>query len=113
MRIIPVKTQTANAETGEVTAESMTPFMLMPPPKGKCQICAVAHEPEYPHHGQSPYYAMAFKAATGREMTWADAAAHCDDKVREALKSVLADKGIAWTEPPEGIKPIAHFGDGE
>lgn len=40
--------------------------MILPPPSGKCQECAVDHKPEEPHNRDSLYYQMAFRQKHGR-----------------------------------------------
>lgn len=67
---------------------------LLPPDKGVCQECAVAHKPQDPHDATSLYYATAFKMAHGREPTWADALAHVDDDTHAAWRAVLAKRDI-------------------
>lgn len=70
---------------------------LLPPRKGVCQDCAVAHGPDDPHDAQSLYYAMSFKLNHGREPTWDDALAHVSDLTHAAWAIVLAKRGITVT----------------
>ncbi len=43
-----------------------------------------------------------------RDPTWADAAAHLSDEHRELWKIALQELGHEFTEPPEGVEPIAE-----
>jgi len=61
----------------------LKPFTMLPPAKGKCQVCAADHTPDMPHNRDSLYYQMAFKQAHGRWPTWADALAHCTPEVQK------------------------------
>ncbi len=75
-----------------------------------CQVCATDHDPLVLHNRDSVYYCIMFGNFFGRVPTWADAVAHCSDSVKEQCKTFLVAKG-AWSEPPEGVAPIAHFGE--
>lgn len=110
MKTVPVKTQTINAATGEVIDERATPFKLMPPPAGACQVCARKHDPLLPHDKTSLYYQYAFYGALGRWPTWADACAHCDPEVTEQWKKALAAAGHSWSRPPDGYNPVRDLG---
>lgn len=68
--------------------------ILLPPPKDKCQECATDHPPDYPHNNQSLFYQYKFKKDNGRWPTWADAMAHCDEKMKEFWIAELGKKGI-------------------
>lgn len=81
---------------------------MLPPPKGVCQICGRQHPAILPHDFTTLYYQMQFNGRFDRDPTWADAAAHCDDTTREQWKAVMAKSGIEWSEPPEGVDPIAQ-----
>lgn len=94
--------------TGEDTHKPMA-WNMLPPPKDKCQICAVAHPPEQPHNAQSLYYQMAFNGIVGRGPTWADAVAHCADDVKEHWERELR-RLDAWSTPPDGEHPVKHHG---
>lgn len=107
MRTIPIKTQTVNMSTGKVISEDVTPFGILPPLPGLCQICGRAHEAEEPHDNQQLYYQYAFYGANGRWPTWADAIAHCTPALQALWRERLAKH---WSEPPEGVAPIAHLG---
>ena len=58
------------------------PFMLLPPAKYKCQVCARDHSPDMPHDKTSLYYQTAFKMKHGRYPMWADAMAHCTEEMK-------------------------------
>jgi hypothetical protein len=85
---------------------------LLPPAEGKCRICAVDHEPHFPHDAQSLFYQMRFRMRYGRDGTWADAAAHCPRQMRAAWRAMMEERGFAWTAPPEGVDAIAEPIDG-
>lgn len=95
---------------GTETHEPMM-WTLMRPPADRCHVCAVSHPPEDPHNADSMYYQMAFNGAVGRTPTWADAMAHCSERVRAVWRALLVERG-AWTEPPTGEAPVAHHGVG-
>lgn len=80
-------------------------MMLLPPKAGTCPICATKHEPEMPHNCQSLYYQYRFYGIRGRWPTWADAVAHCEDRMRSHWERELRARG-AWSEPAAG-EPIA------
>jgi protein-disulfide isomerase len=107
-RHIPGTVTEVDPPTGAEVHKPMA-WNLMPPPTGRCQICAAAHAAEEPHDASSLYYQMAFKGMVGRDPTWADAIAHCSDEMKAAWKHELR-KLNAWTEPPAGEAPIAHHG---
>lgn len=86
-------------------------MMLLPPPDGHCRICAVKHTPDMPHNAQSLFYQMRFRLRYERDGTWADAVAHCDDKMKAHWKHALTAKG-RWTQPGEGVEVIAEPIDG-
>lgn len=79
------------ADVKVLTEKDMT---ILPPPSDKCQICAVAHDPECPHNPGSLYYKMKFHQKNDRWPTWADAMAHCSDEMKEFWISELAKCGI-------------------
>lgn len=81
---------------------------LMPPAPHLCQVCAVDHDPLIPHNAQSMYYQVAFANAHGRTVTWADAQCHCSPELQAKWKKQLVALK-AWSEPPEGVEPIAHL----
>jgi hypothetical protein len=98
----------------EIQAASMK---LLPPPEGHCRICAVKHRPDEAHNAQSLFYQMRFRMRYGRDCTWADAIAHLDERAQrfwiEHL-NMARDNGLGngYTEPPEGVAPIAEPIDG-
>lgn len=72
-------------------------FMVLPPPKDKCQICAVDHHPSQPHNKDSLFYQFSFcnnPVNEGRSPTWEDAMAHCTDEVKQKWTELLAGHGI-------------------
>lgn len=107
---IPVTKSTVDARTGQVENVQEVRFGLMPPAAGKCQVCNVDHDPLLFHDCQSLFYQYAFFGRQRRWPTWADASAHCEPHIVAALKDVLADNKLAWSEPPAGVAPIAHLG---
>lgn len=107
-RTIPGTVTKVDMTTGKETSEPMA-WHIVPPPKDACQICAVKHPPDQPHNAQSLYYQMAFQGIVGRPPTWADAIAHCDERLRKAWQAALREKQ-AWTEPPAGEQPVKHHG---
>ncbi|MFN3624961.1 MAG: DUF5131 family protein, partial [Hyphomicrobium sp.] len=60
---------------------------------------AVAHEPHLFHHCPSLFYQYAFYGRQRRWPTWADASAHCEPLIVDALKDVLAANKMKWSEP--------------
>lgn len=80
---------------------------MLPPRKGLCQICAYDHLAIHPHNRDTLYYQMQFKGRFDREPTWADALAHCDARMRQMWNELLVRNGH-WSEPPEGVDPIAQ-----
>ena len=89
------------------TLTIMPAMALLPAGPGKCQICAVDHPPTDPHDAQTLYYGMRFLIKYGRDVTWADAMAHCSPEVIKAWRSELR-KIKRWSQPARGIKPIAE-----
>lgn len=110
VREIPSTLTHVDIETGAQTHEPMA-WKVLPPPKDRCQICGVKHDPGEPHNAQSLYYQMTFNGIVGRAPTWADAVAHCSDAVKEAWERELRAGGH-WTEPPPGEAPVKHHGVG-
>lgn len=82
----------------------MTVVML--PVRGGCPACGTRHEDDQPHNQQSLAYQYGFWGRHGRWPTWADAIAHCTPEVRAYWKQELQKRG-KWSEPPEGVAPIA------
>jgi hypothetical protein len=109
MRTIPVETQVVDMTTGNVVETRTTPFMLMPPRPGTCEVCGREHDPQLPHDAQQLYYQYAFYGATGRWPTWADAVAHCAPNLQTKWKEALLECH-KWTEPAEGLLPVPDLG---
>ena len=105
---IPSTLTKVDLVTGEETHTPMA-WKVMPPPRDKCQICAVKHDTAEPHDAGSLYYRMTFSGMVGRQPTWADAIAHCHVMVRQAWERELCRAGY-WTEPPDGEQPVKHHG---
>lgn len=106
---IPSTMETRDAQTGELIKREGMSWNILPPAADKCQICAVAHEPEEPHDKGSLYYKMTFYSMHGRDATWADAMAHCSIEMKTLWEARLRELN-AWSEPPAGEDPIAHHG---
>jgi len=87
--------------------EVIQPMMMLPASPGTCPICATAHEPFLPHNLQSLFYGVRFQGLHGRSPTWADAAAHCTESVRDQWMQVTAKMGHKWSAPRTG-DPIAE-----
>jgi hypothetical protein len=114
IRPVPSTVTTVDMATGKETTKPMN-WGLLPPAAGKCQVCAGEHAPHEPHNAQSLYYQYAFYGATNpqRWPTWADAVAHCSPGMQARWKEELTGHhtGNRWTEPPEGVAPVAHLGE--
>ena len=78
-----------DARTGEAVPIEGGGLRLLPPPPGKCEWCATAHDPGHPHNLQSLYYQVKFRAIRGRDPTWTDAMAHCTPGVRLRWRAEL------------------------
>lgn len=111
MKAIAIKKIAVNLATGRVLEDRAKLKLFQP--SLDCQVCGIEHDEKMPHILASLYYQYAFMAHQGRYPTWADACAHCDPKVRAGYRAALAGSGTLWTEPPEGIRPVADFGFGE
>lgn len=89
-----------NIDDVKVTRFGDEGTMLMPPPPGVCQACAVDHHPAEPHNQQSLHYQYWFYFRTARETgegrwpTWADAMEHCDDEIKAAWCEALEERGV-------------------
>lgn len=110
---MPVSMQTIDMATGTVQKTEDVSWGIIPPAADKCQVCAVAHEPHLFHDCRSLFYQYAFYGRQRRWPTWADATAHCEPLIVDALKDTLASNNINWTDPPDGAQPIAHLGETE
>lgn len=67
---------------------------LLPPAPDKCQMCAVDHEPKYPHDQTSLFWQVKFKMERGRPPTWVDAMAHCTEEMKQQWTESLKEHGI-------------------
>lgn len=67
---------------------------LLPPPPNCCQTCGCLHWPDVPHNAQSVYYRARFAMEYGREPTWHDAMAHCDEATKERWRRMLVNRGV-------------------
>lgn len=97
MKTIPIQKQTINARTGDVLSTKTVQAAILPPGKGKCQECGIAHDPRQPHDQQSLAYAYSFYGKHRRWPTWADAMAHCDEQTRATWTKALEEKGVDVT----------------
>ena len=88
----------------EVKEIGLDDFIILPPMKGLCPKCAVAHDPARPHDRNSLYYQMRFRQKHGRFPTWADAMRHCDEKVKAAWRAALSEHGVKPEELEDGPK---------
>jgi hypothetical protein len=66
---------------------------LLPPKPDLCQECATRHSPDEPHNKNSLYYQMHFKMRSGRDATWEDAMAHCDEEIKQLWREELVKLG--------------------
>lgn len=83
---------------------------LLPAKAGTCPICATHHGGNEAHNAVSLYYAIRFRAAHGREPTWADAVAHLAPQIQADWRRVLEDRGL-WTDTPNPIaEPMQQEG---
>ncbi len=99
MKTLPVKCETVDMATGEVTETKTVSFDILPPPPGACPVCGrnPAHEPDQPHDAQQLYYQYAFYGEHGRWPTWRDAVAHCSDEVKALWETHLRKAGV-WPD---------------
>lgn len=68
--------------------------MLHNTPPGSCPECATAHEPYMPHNRDSLYYQYQYYDKHGKWPTWADAMAHCSQRIKELWIEELMVCGI-------------------
>ncbi len=80
-------------QTGERTP-STAKLMLMPAPEGTCEVCAVKHDPKFPHNASSMFYQYNFFNEYGRWPDWRDAMSHCDNDMKEYWTLRLEENGI-------------------
>ena len=76
---------------------------MNPPLKGTCKVCGTRHTIIDGHNLQSLAYQSRFRAAYGREPTWADAVAHLPPDLQERWRKVVASMGQEWTTTDEPI----------
>lgn len=77
----------------------MEELKIVSPAPHLCQICAVAHPPEWPHNAQSLYYQWTFAAVNKRSVTWADAMEHCTDEIKYYWIEYLTRLGVDLKSP--------------
>lgn len=87
-----------------------TKMALMPPAPGKCPICAVEHNPEWPHDKNSLYYQIRFHSEHGRYPTWQDAMAHCPGDIKRDCIDALKEHA-ASVKKESAPKEIADLRD--
>lgn len=63
-------------------------------PEGACPMCAVKHDPSFPHNLQSLAYQYKFYDQEGRWPTWEDAMAHCTPEMQQEWKEALRERGV-------------------
>jgi hypothetical protein len=78
------------------TVDLLKEGTLLPPPPGKCQQCAVDHDPGAPHDATSLFYQYYFRKMHGRWPTWEDAMEHCTEAVKKGTIEVLEENHIDW-----------------
>jgi hypothetical protein len=81
----------------------LAPMKLLSAKEGTCPECATDHPPHLPHNQQSLFYQYDFFGKHGRWPTWADAMAHCDQKMKD---SWIAELGKIGIQVP-GVLPAA------
>ena len=69
-------------------------ILIVPPKDGACPVCGDEHESTEPHNLNSLVYQHRFRKRNGRYPTWADAMAHCGERVRERWVRKLKRHGI-------------------
>ena len=74
--------------------DSFEEIKIRAPGPGSCKLCATVHTPDQPHDRDSLYYQNWFRRRYKRFPTWADAMAHCTDKVKAEYTVKLAERGI-------------------
>ena len=71
--------------------------------RGTCKFCGARHSLIDGHSLPSLFYQSRFRAAHGREPTWADAVAHLPGDLQERWRRVVASMGRQWSETDEPI----------
>ena len=87
---VPVVTDTPEVKVVDLAFEGT----ILPPAPEVCQVCAVEHDPSWPHDQQSLFYQYAFYHDNFRWPTWADAMAHCAPSMREFWREKLSEWGV-------------------
>ena len=88
-----LKAQVVNLKTGK-SKPSNGKAMLLPAKEGTCEECATTHDASYPHNAQSLFYQFKFYNDHGRNPTWLDAMAHCDENMQKHWKEELTKRGV-------------------
>jgi hypothetical protein len=74
-----------------------------PPRRGTCQLCGTRHTENDGHSLRSRFYQTRFRAAHGREPTWADTAAHLPADLQLRWRKIVESMGQKWSETDEPI----------
>ena len=69
-------------------------MQILQPSPDRCQACAEKHDPGEPHNAQTFHYRWLFSSENGRSPTWADAMAHCAEKVQQKWMTYLTNIGV-------------------
>lgn len=69
-------------------------MLLGKTPEGTCPMCAVAHNPAFPHNRDSLVYQYKFYDENGRWPTWSDAMAHCSEEMKGVWTEELKKRGV-------------------
>ena len=78
----------------QVIEKTIKDMKILPAKEGTCPICAVNHEPGFPHNKDSLFYQMSFYQQNNRYPTWKDAMAHCSEEMQKAWTDALKEKGM-------------------
>ncbi len=65
-----------------------TDFSVLPVQQGCCPICAIEHDPDYPHDATTFYYRFLFKNQYNREATWNDVMLHCPEEIKKISQNI-------------------------
>lgn len=104
---VPIKQTTVDMTTGETKEVKEVEFRIMPPAKELCPECARKHESHEPHDQQSLHFQYVFYGKHKRWPTWADAMAHCPERVQERWTEELEKLGVNVHEqnfPSDAVK---------
>lgn len=74
---------------------------MLPAAPDRCPVCAHHHLPGEPHNRYSLFYQMYFYQQYGRFPNWADAMAHCDERMQQVWMEELLGAGFAVNDPEE------------